>query len=159
IEEWLTYAAPPTLSLFMFQKPRAAKRLYFDVIPRAVDEYYAFAASYQGQDTAARLENPAFHIHSGAVPAHDLPVGFGPLMNLVSAANAEDREVLWGFISRYAPAASPETHPELDRLVGYAIRYFHDFVRPTKVFRAADDKERAAMEALADALAPLEGTH
>ncbi len=153
IEDWLTYASPESLSLFMFQKPKAAKRLYFDVIPRAVDEYYQFAGAFAAQDHAARLENPAFHIHSGQVPSHDLPVSFALLMNLVSAANAEDKQVLWGFISRYAPGAGPETHPELDNLVGFAIRYFHDFVKPSKVFRRADEKEQAAIQDLSDQLA------
>lgn len=153
IEDWLTYASPESLSLFMFQKPKTAKRLYFDVIPRGVDDYYTFAGNFAGQDHAAQLENPAFHIHSGQVPTHDLPVNFALLMNLVSAANAEDKQVLWGFISRYAPGAGPETHPELDNLVGFAIRYFHDFVKPTKTFRRADEKEVAAIADLADQLA------
>ncbi len=155
IDDWLTYAGPESLSLFMYQKPRAAKRLYFDVIPRAVDEYYQHLAAYERQDIAERLENPAFHIHSGNPGHHDVPVTFALLMNLVSAANAEDKAVLWGFISRYVHGALPETHPELDRLVGYAIRYFHDFVRPTKTFRAPTDQERAALEALDAGLAEM----
>lgn len=153
IDDWLTYASPESLSLFMFQKPKAAKRLYFDVIPRAVDEFYTFAGNFAEQDAASRIENPAFHIHSGQVPTYNLPVNFALLMNLVSAANAQDKQVLWGFISRYAPGAAPETHPELDNLVGFAIRYFHDFVRPTKTFRLADEKEQAAITDLSDRLA------
>ncbi len=159
IEDWLSYASPQSLSLFMFQKPRAAKRLYFDVIPRAVDDYYTFAGKYAGEDEAARLENPAFHIHSGPPPSYDLPVGFALLMNLVSAANAEDKAVLWGFISRYAPGATPETHPELDNLAGFAIRYFDDFVKPTKTFRAPTDQERTALRALSDQLQGIGDSH
>jgi len=159
IDEWLTYASPESLGLFMFQKPRTAKRLYFDVIPRAVDEYYAFVSSYQKQDEAARLENPAYHIHFGHPPASEMPVTFSLLMNLVSAANAEDASVLWGFISRYVPGASPQTHPALDQLATYAVRYFNDFIKPTKVFRAPTDKERAALQDLADELAALEGSN
>jgi len=158
IDDWLAYASPESLSLFMFQKPRAAKRLYFDVIPRAVDDYYAFAEAYHRQDLSERLENPAFHIHAGDPGKHEVPVSFGLLMNLVSAANAEDKSVLWGFISRYVPGASPTTHPELDNLVGFAIRYFHDFIRPNKVFRAPTPEERDAMAALAEALAEHAGS-
>lgn len=157
IEDWLSYATPESLSLFMFQKPKAAKRLYFDVIPRAVDEYYQFAAAYDTQDAAARLENPAFHIHAGDPGIHKLPVNFALLLNLVSAANAEDPAVLWGFISRYVPGATPQTHPEIDRLVGFAIRYFDDFVKPTKTFREPTDIERGALTALADGLGKLSG--
>ena len=148
IDEWLTYASPESLSLFMFQKPRSAKRLYFDVIPRQVDDYYTFLGKYDVQEADQQLANPVWHIHDGTPPDVDLPVGFSMLLNLVSASNSEDSAVLWGFISRYAPGATPENHPELDRLVGYAIRYFHDFVAPHKTFRAPSDIERAALEDL-----------
>src|SRR5690606_38164609 len=104
-------------------KPRVAKRLHFDVIPRTVDEYYSFVAAYEGQDVGARLENPAFHVHFGAVPTPDMPVSFALLLNLVATANAEDTKVMWGFISRYLPGASAATHPELDKLALYAVRY------------------------------------
>ncbi|MFZ2100624.1 MAG: lysine--tRNA ligase [Oricola sp.] len=148
IDEWLTYAPTESLALYMFQKPRTAKRLYFDVIPKAVDEYFTFLAAYPGQDWAARLINPVWHIHSGTPPVGDMPVPFAMLLNLVSASNAHDKAVLWGFISRYAPGATAGTHPKLDELVGYAIRYFDDFVKPNKKFRAADDVERQALEKL-----------
>ena len=153
IDEWLAYASPESLGQYMFQKPRAAKRLHFDVIPRAVDDYYAFVAAYQRQSTAERLENPVFHVHFGHPPRAEMPVTFGLLLNLVSAANAEDVSVLWGFISRYVPGATAATHPDLDRLAGYAVRYFNDKVKPTKTFRAATDKERAALADLAAQLA------
>lgn len=148
IDEWLTYASPESLSLFMFQKPRTAKRLYFDVIPKAVDEYFTFASKITEADAAAMLQNPAWHIHGGTVPPVDLPVSFSMLLNLVSASNAQDKEILWGFISNYSEGTTPETHPNLDEMVGYAIRYFADFVKPTKVFRAPSDQERAAMDDL-----------
>ncbi|HUH50131.1 MAG TPA: lysine--tRNA ligase, partial [Mycoplana sp.] len=155
IDEWLTYAPTESLALYMFQKPRTAKKLYFDVIPRAVDEYYQFLSAYQRQGWKERLGNPVYHIHNGNPPVIDLPVSFALLLNLVSASNAHDKAVLWGFISRHAEGVTPETHPELDRLVGYAIRYFDDFVRPTKVFRAADEVETEALKALSDKLGTL----
>ncbi len=105
-----------------------------------------------------RLENPAFHVHYGNPPHIDMPVTFGLLLNLVSAANADDVGVMWGFISRYVPGTSPKTHPELDRLAGYAVRYFNDRVRPTKSFRPPTDKERLALADLADQLAAHEGS-
>ncbi|MBS0241945.1 MAG: lysine--tRNA ligase [Proteobacteria bacterium] len=153
IEEWLTYAAPESLSLYMFQKPRAAKRLYFDVIPRAVDEYLTFLAKAPAEDEKARLENPVWHIHGGKPPKAELPISFGLLLNLVSASNAHDKAVLWGFIRRHAADATPEKHPLLDKLVGYAIAYFDRFVKPTKKFRSPTPEERAALEALDRALA------
>ena len=155
IDEWLTYAPTESLALYMFQKPRTAKKLYFDVIPRAVDEYYQFLSAYQRQDWKERLGNPVWHIHDGHPPVIDMPVPFGLLLNLVSASNAHDKSVLWGFISRHAPGVTPQTHPELDRLAGYAIRYFDDFVKPQKKFRAPDAVEAEALRALADKLATL----
>ena len=153
IEEWLRYASPESLSFFMYQKPRAAKRLYFDVIPRTVDDYLSQLARYFEQDAEKRLANPVFHVHEGAPPKAEVPVSFNLLLNLVSASNAHDRDVLWGFIRRYAPEASPEAAPLLDELVGYAIRYYEDFVKPAKRYRAAEPHERKALAELAERLA------
>jgi lysyl-tRNA synthetase class 1 len=159
IEEWLAYGPAESISLFMFQKPRAAKRLYFDVIPKAVDDYLALLESYHANETGAaeRLENPVWHIHGGHVPEERYPVSFALLLNLVSASNAHNREVLWGFIQAYAPEkATPETNPGLDRLVGYALRYYEDFVKPSKVYRAPSPQERAALEELAKTLEAMD---
>jgi lysyl-tRNA synthetase class 1 len=153
IDEWLTYAGNESLGLYMFQKPRTAKRLHFDVIPRAVDEYFAHVAAYEKQDVAGRVENPAFHVHYGNVPKVDMPVTFALLLNLATASNPETAEVMWGYISAYAPGVSAQTHPHLDVLVGYAVRYFREFVE--KTYRAPDDVERAALEALSAAFAEL----
>ena len=153
IEEWLTYGPEESIALFMFQKPRVAKRLYFDVIPKAVDDYVEFLRKYHAEtNEAEKLENPVWHIHNGRPPAEDYPVSFALLLTLVSASSAHDRELLWGFIRNYAPGANPKDNPGLDRLVGYAIRYYDDFVKPAKKYRPPSDKERAALEELAQVL-------
>jgi lysyl-tRNA synthetase class 1 len=153
IEDWLTYAPPESLALFMYQKPKTAKRLYFDVIPKTVDEYLSFLSHYAEEGPEERLSNPVWHIHAGNPPTADVPISFNLLLNLVSASNAHEKAVLWGFIRRYSPGATPENHPELDRLTGYAIAYFHAFVAPAKQFRAPTEQERAAIVALYEALA------
>ena len=158
VEQWLTYAPDESLALYMWQKPRTAKRLYFDVIPKAVDEYLTFLEKYSGDLEAAQLENPVWHIHGGKPPAVGSPVSFAILLNLVSAANASNKDVLWGFIRRQAPDATPEMYPLLDRLVGYALAYYADFVKPSKTYRAPTDKERAALEDLAVRLDGYDGT-
>ena len=157
VEEWLKYAPQESLALFQFQKPRAAKKLYFDVIPKAVDEYLTFLDKFADQEPAAQLENPVWHIHGGNPPKTSSPISFALLLNLVSAANAHSKDVLWGFISRYAPGATPENAPFLDHMAEYAIAYFEDFVQPTKKFRSADDQERAALEELSKRLRSYEG--
>jgi lysyl-tRNA synthetase, class I len=153
VDEWLAYGPEESLAFFMFHKPKAAKRLFFDAIPKAVDEYLALIAQYRREaDEATAMENPVWFIHGGSPPAEDYPATFALLLHLVSASGAHDRNVLWGFIRAYAPGASPATHPGLDRLVGYALRYYEDFVKPQKRYRAATAKEREALAALADAL-------
>ena len=148
VEEWLKYAPQESLKYYNFVKPKTAKRLFFDVIPKAVDEYMQHLAAYQGQDEAKRLENPVWHIHNGNPPQEVSPISFALMLNLASAASAHSTDVMWGFMGRYVEGATPQTHPMLDQLAGFAVRYFEDFVKPTKVFRAPNDMERAAMEDL-----------
>ncbi|WP_024577195.1 MULTISPECIES: lysine--tRNA ligase [unclassified Afipia] len=156
IDEWLRYASPESLSLFMYREPKAAKRLYFDVIPRNVDDYQQFIDGYPRQDGKQRLSNPVWHIHAGNPPLADMPVTFQLLLTLVSSSNAENAETLWGFIGRYRPGVTPKTHPKLDDMVGYAINYYRDFVAPTKTFRQPTESERAALTDLRNALAQLD---
>jgi len=155
IEEWLRYASPESLSLFMYREPKAAKRLYFDVIPRHVDEYQQYLEAYERQGPKERLSNPVWHIHAGAPPKPDNPITFAMLISLVTASNAENADTLWGFIGRYRPGITRETHPHLAALVDYAIRYFHDFVLPKKQYREPTAAERAALIDLRDALSQL----
>jgi lysyl-tRNA synthetase, class I len=155
IDEWLRYASPESLSLFMYREPKAAKRLYFDVIPRHVDEYQQFLDAYTRQDDKQRLTNPVWHIHTGRPPKQEVPISFSMLLNLVSASNAEDADTLWGFIGRYWPGVTPASHPRLHHMVEYAIHYFRDFVLPAKKFREPSEAERSALLDLRDALSQL----
>jgi lysyl-tRNA synthetase, class I len=161
IEDWLAYASPESLSLYMYQSPRSAKRLHFDVIPRNVDDYLNFLEKYPAQEGKDRLLNPVWHIHSGEPPAverigsEEVQLSFSMLLNIASVSNAETEEQLWGFIRQYAPGVGAQTHPRLGALVGYAVRYYHHFVKPKKVFTAPDETARQALEALDAALARL----
>src|SRR5580693_4444262 len=155
IEEWLRYASPESLALFMYREPKAAKRLYFDVIPRHVDEYQQFLEAYERQAPKERLSNPVWHIHGGTPPQADNPITFAMLLSLVTASNAENAETLWGFIGRYRPGVTRQTHPHLAAMVDYAIHYFRDFVLPEKKFREPGAAERAALNDLRDALSLL----
>ncbi|PZX46211.1 lysyl-tRNA synthetase class I [Roseinatronobacter thiooxidans] len=152
IDEWLTYASTESLSYYMFLKPRTAKRLSWDVIPKAVDEYHQQLRAYPDQTPDQQAANPVWHIHGGQPPASGMVVSFSLLLNLASVARAQDKATLWGFIRQYAPEAAPDTHPDLDQAAGFAVRYFHDFVAPTLSFRAPTDAERAALAELATTL-------
>jgi lysyl-tRNA synthetase class 1 len=151
MEEWLRYGTPESLAYYMYQSPKSAKRLYFDVIPKATDEYLQQLDAYnraRAEAGAPAIDNPAWHVHRGAPPERGSPVSFSLLLNLVSAADASTKDILWGFLERYIPGATPATEPLLDQLAGYAINYYEDFVKPAKTFRAPDARERAAMEDL-----------
>jgi lysyl-tRNA synthetase class 1 len=152
IDEWLTYASTQSLSYFMYLKPKTAKRMHFDVIPKAVDEYHQQLRAYETQDDKARLNNPVWHIHGGDVPVSKMVVPFSMLLNLASVSGAEDKDQLWGFIKRYAPEASAQTHADLDAAAEFAVRYYNDFVKPAKVYRAPTDLEREALIALREGL-------
>jgi lysyl-tRNA synthetase class 1 len=145
IEQWLTYAPIETLAFYIYREPKKARALSFSVIPKAVDEYYQFLAAYPGQPIEQKLGNPVHHVHLGRVPAPDMPLTFGLLLNLVGVAATDDKAMLWRFVQRYAPQVSPESHPALDRLIGYAIAYFRDFVAASLKRRAPDAREAAAL--------------
>jgi lysyl-tRNA synthetase, class I len=149
VDQWLTYGTKDSLKLFMFQAPRKAKRLYFDVIPRHVDEYFGLIERYGQQAPDERLHNPVWHIHDGRPPQYRLPISYAMLLNLASVANAEAPSVLWSFVRRYAPDASPENAPMLEELIGHALAYYRDFVKPSKTYRLPTENERAALAELA----------
>jgi lysyl-tRNA synthetase class 1 len=157
IDEWLTYGPRESLALYMYLHPKKAKRLYFDVIPRHVDDYLGHLRAYADEPAQKRLANPVWHIHDGAPPDPETGLSHGVLLNLASVTNTEDESVLWGFISRYVPDASPANAPILDELVGCAINYYRDFVKPAKRYRKPDTTDRAALEDLAATLEVLPG--
>lgn len=158
VEDWLRYGSPESLSLFMYQQPKRAKRLYFDVIPKNTDEYFQFLDKLEEEtDEAKKVENPTWHITQGRGRGNEekVPLSFGLLLNLASVCHAEDTSVLWGYIARYAPGATAESHPVLDRMAGYAVNYYQDFARPQKQYRAPTEQERAAFEDLIGELKAL----
>jgi len=157
IDEWLTYADTESLALYMYNRPREAKKLYFDVIPRAVDEYAQFLAAFPKQLAEKdQLMNPVWHIHGGAPPVPESGgVTFALLLNLATVANTEDKSVMWAFLNRYMPELTPASHPRLDGLVGFAISYYRDFVKPAKKYRAPAADEAKALADLAAALGRL----
>ena len=153
MDDWLSYAPHESLAYYMYQRPTSAKKLHFDIIPKAVDEYIAHMDKLKDQAPGKKLENPAWYIHRGTIPNNqNTPVSFALLLNLASVSSAEDKNTLWRYINQYKPDVSPESAPFLDRLVEYAIKYYKDFILPTKTYRAPDQREREALEGLAQHL-------
>ncbi len=157
MDEWLRYGTPESLSWYMFQSPKSAKSLHFNVIPRAIDDYLGAIDAYRSQEPAKRMDNAVWHIHGGQPPEVASPVSFALLLNLVAVANASNKAQLWAYMGRYLPEATPENEPVLDALMDRALNYYEDFVRPTKAYRLPDDKEKAALLDLAARLEALPG--
>jgi len=155
VEEWLRYAPQESLANFMFASPKSAKRLYFDVIPRQVDDYVSHVRNFEDQKNEKRIDNPVWHIHKGNPPKIEADISYSLLLNLVSACNTDDKEVLWGFIRKYMPKASPESMPFLDKLVEHAINYYIDFVKPNKHYAVPTEMERNAINELLQGLKTL----
>jgi lysyl-tRNA synthetase class 1 len=148
MEDWLRYAPKESLAYYMYQSPNKAKRLYFDVIPKALDEYFTFAKKMPEQPLEEKLKNPVFHIHGAEQNALSSPIDFALLLNLASACHAEEASVLWGFVSRYDPKITAENSPHFSALIQHALHYYADFVKPQKKYRLADAKESAALQSL-----------
>ena len=155
LDQWLAYAPQESLSFYLYREPRKAKQLSFGIIPKAVDEYHQFLAAYPDQEVDKRLGNPVHHVHAGDVPAARMPLTYALLLNLVGVASTDDKDLIWGFVRRYAPDTTPDTHPELDALIDHALVYFRDFVADSLQRRAPDAKEAAALRDLDARLAAL----
>ena len=157
VEDWLKYAPSESMALYMYQKPKTAKRLHFDVIPKAMDEYLAFLSNYHNQEPKQQIDNPAFYIHFGDVPQVSFSnLSYSLLLNLASACNPENEDILWGFISKYQQGLTKENSPLLAKMVSRAINYYEDFIKASKKYRTANDNEKKAILELKEVLLNLD---
>jgi len=156
VEEWLTYGTSEALSLFMYNQPKRAKRLFFDVVPKMVDEYFTHLEKYAVAEEKAKIENPVWHIHSGNPPSEVVPVSFSLLLNLAGVCQASSPDVIWGYLEQYAPGTSAQTHPTLDKLVRYAVTYYQERVHPFKTYRPATEDEKTHLQDLDARLSALD---
>ena len=148
IEQWLKYASPESLSLYMYQNPKRAKKLYADVVPKAVDEYLTCIDKFGEQEDSQKILNPVWHVHDGSPPKEKSIMPFSVLLNLVGTSNATDKDVLWKFIKKNKKNIQISDHPILDSLVEYALKYYNDIVKPNKKYRKPNDKEKKALKDL-----------
>jgi lysyl-tRNA synthetase class 1 len=148
INQWLKYASPESLSLYMYQNPKRAKKLYNEIVPKAVDEYLDFIAKAKTQNELQLLMNPVWHVHNSNIPKENMIMSFSMLLNLVETSNADTKELLWKFVKKYKKDISEKDHPIFDKLVSYAIKYFNDVIKLQKKYKKPNDKEKIALEAL-----------
>ena len=148
IDEWLEYASPESLSLFMYQNPKRAKKLYREIVPKAVDEYLDFIEKGKNQNELQMLLNPVWHVHNGTIPKENTIMTFSMLLNLVEASNANSKELLWKFVKKYKPNILEKDHPIFDKLIEYAIKYFNDVIKKNKKYKKPNSNEKKALEAL-----------
>jgi lysyl-tRNA synthetase class 1 len=148
IDQWLQYASPESLSLYMYQNPKRAKKLYKEIVPKAVDEYLDFIEKAKTQDELQLLMNPVWHVHNSKIPKENMIMSFSMLLNLVETSNADNKDLLWKFVKKYKTNISEKDHPIFDNLVGYAIKYFKDVIKLQKKYKKPNKEEKLALEAL-----------
>ena len=148
IDEWLEYASPESLSLFMYQNPKRAKKLYKEIVPKAVDEYLDFIEKGKKQNELQLLLNPVWHVHNGEMPTENSVMPFSMLLNLVETSNADSNELLWKFVRKYKKDISEKDYPIFDKLINYAIKYFNDVIKSKKIYKKPNEEEKNALEAL-----------
>jgi len=148
IDQWLEYASPESLSLYMYQNPKRAKKLYKEIVPKAVDEYLDFIEKAKNQDELKMLMNPVWHVHNGKIPKENSIMSFSMLLNLVETSNADSKDLLWKFVKKYKPDINEESFPIFDSLVSYAIKYFNDVIKSQKNYKKPNQEEKIALEAL-----------
>ena len=156
IEQWLRYASPESLSLYMYPNPKRAKKLYSEVVPKTVDDYLAYIEKYPTQKLKEQLLNPVWHVHNGKPPAEKILMPFSMLLNLVGSSNADNKETLWKFINKFHKEINSKEHKILDSLTEYAINYFKDKVEPNKKFKKPNAIEKKALENLIQKLKVLD---
>ena len=142
VDEWLRYATPESLSLFMFQKPKSAKKLFFDVIPKSIDEYFSHVKKFYKINSNENFNNPVWHIHNGNPPKINNEISFNALINLVSICNSVDSNVIWGFIKVYDTSINSKNNPEFNKLIEHAINYYKDFILPNKKYKKIDKNNK-----------------
>ena len=148
IDQWLEYASPESLSLFMYQNPKRAKKLYKEIVPKAVDEYLDFIEKGKNQNELQMLLNPVWHVHNGKIPNESMIMSFSMLLNLVETSNASTKELLWKFVKKYKPNISEKNQPIFDKLIEYAIKYFNDVIKKNKKYKKPNETEKKALLAL-----------
>jgi lysyl-tRNA synthetase, class I len=148
IDQWLKYASPESLSLYMYQNPKRAKKLYNEIVPKAVDEYLDFLEKGKTQNELQLLLNPVWHVHNGEMPKEEIIMSFSMLLNLVETSNANNKELLWKFVKKYKKDILEKNYPIFDNLIGYAIKYFNDVIKLKKNYKNPNDEEKNALRAL-----------
>ena len=148
IDQWLEYASPESLSLYMYQNPKRAKKLHKEIVPKTVDEYLDFIEKAKSQNELQLLMNPAWHVHNGNIPKEEMIMSFSMLLNLVEASNADTKELLWKFVKKYKKNISEKDYPIFDKLIGYAIKYFNDVIKLQKNYKSPNVEEKTALNAL-----------
>ena len=152
IDQWLEYASPESLSLYMYQNPKRAKKLYNEIVAKAVDDYLDFIQKGKNQNELQLLMNPVWHVHNSDVPKENMIMSFSMLLNLVETSNADNKELLWKFVKKYKKDISEKDYPIFDKLVGYAIKYFNDVIRLKKKYKKPNIEEKIALKALVNTL-------
>ena len=148
IDDWLKYSSPESLSLFMYQNPKRAKKLYKEIVPKAVDEYLDLIEKSTKQSELQILLNPVWHVHNGVIPKEKMIMTFSMLLNLVETSNANSKDLLWKFVKKYKQNIEEKEYPIFDKLIEYAIKYFNDVIKINKKYKKPNEQEKLALNEL-----------
>ena len=148
IDDWLKYSSPESLSLFMYQNPKRAKKLYKEIVPKAVDEYLDLIEKSTNQSELQILLNPVWHVHNGVIPKEKMIMTFSMLLNLVETSNANSKDLLWKFVKKYKQNIEEKEYPIFDKLIEYAIKYFNDVIKINKKYKKPNEQEKLALNEL-----------
>ena len=148
IEEWIKYGPSESLLLFMYYTPKKAKRLYYDVIPKHVDEYLKHLRQFKNQNDIEKLNNPVIHIHKDKIPKAEIDISFSLILNLVSVCQSDDKNIIWNYIKEYMQDAKPSDNYYTDKLVEFSIQYYKDFVEPNKKYKKPSEEEKKILQEL-----------
>jgi lysyl-tRNA synthetase class 1 len=157
VNGWVSYAPLESLLHYLFQNPRRAKRLFWDVVPKSVDDYLADLRQYPSLDETKKPDQAIWHIFNLGrnVPAYDAGINFSLVNNLVSALGTDQAELTYEYLKRYDPSTA--NHEDMVRdLVQKSINYYRDFILPGKQYRLPTEAERQLLQAARDRLSNFE---
>ena len=158
VDAWVQYAPIESLLYYIYQNPKRARRLFWDVVPKCVDDYLDALRRYPDIEEGKRPEQDIWHTgdRGSAVPEYGAQENFSTVNNLIAALGSDSVELLVDYLERYDERAS--SYPQvMQSLVEKGHNYYRDFVLPNKKAREPSDEERALLAKVAERLGAANG--
>ena len=136
VDTWVEYAPIESLLYYIFQNPRRARRLYWDVVPKCVDDYLDALRKYPTIEPEKSPEQALWHIYGrgNSVPSYGAQVNFSMVGNLISALGTDAPDLLVEYLNRY-DKKSDDYPVVIKELIRKGMNYYRDFILPKKQYR------------------------